>query len=141
MVRERQLIMLDELPRRTFFSALSALALSPLAWLGLRKEPEKTDLRVKRMYDTKEFYRKKSDLDNYIHADTVKYHVGREKYWRERALVAEKALKVAQAKIDRSQAEDAGFSYEPVPLEEVGTIQVRYKDAQPLKPLFWQYTT
>ena len=61
-------------------------------------------------------------------------------YWYERDLTAEKALKEAQAVNDASEAEEDAFTYEPVPLEKVGMIQVRYKKAQPLKPLPWRET-
>ena len=113
MVRERELIMLNEIPRRTFFSALSALALSPLAWLGLRKKQDKSQIDF---------------ANDKFAADLFRQGMS---YWEKRALAAEKALKEAQA-------EEDVFSYKSVPLEKVGTIQVRYKDAQSLKPLLWQ---
>ena len=61
----------DEIRRRSFFSAL---AFSPLALLGLGKKPDNSDVPMKRMYETKEFYRTSAD------------------HWRDRALEAEKKL-------------------------------------------------
>ncbi len=130
MVRERELIMLDELPRRTFFSAL---ALSPLALLGLRKSEPKDEPHPYPLYGT---WKKCAE----VWEKTARHWSKNYHYWRDRALVAEKALKEAQAKIDETEAELDSFTYEPVPLEKVGTIQVRYKKAQSLKPLLWRET-
>ncbi len=79
----------QELPRRSFFSAL---ALAPLAWLGLRKKPDdqatitvsESNRRVKRWFIT------------------AQYHSKARVYWQERALAAEKELQEAQAVIDEA---------------------------------------
>lgn len=153
----------DEIPRRSFFSAL---ACSPLVLLGLRKtEPDdlklitvrESNIRVKRWYDEAEWDREQCDLwiertrDAEKDADHLRHRLlaaekdtdlwrGLCDKWTDRALTAEKALKEAQEG-NKAEAEEDAFTYEPVPLEKVGTIQVRYKEAKPLEPLPWLETT
>ena len=87
----------NKIERRGFFGAL---ALSPLAWFGVGKkktddiyEPEdgwkNCAFRYMRLLRSEKECR---DLDNYIRHDTQAYLVERVKYWRERALAAEKEL-------------------------------------------------
>ena len=83
----------DDINRRSFFPTL---AFSPLALLGLRKKPDKTDLRVKRMYETKEYYRKRfNDLIERLQTADEDAD-----YWRLRCLAAELDLKDRNDSID-----------------------------------------
>lgn len=87
-------MMLNKIPRRSFFSALAAL--SPLAWLGLRRpKPDNSDVRVKRMYETKEFYRTKADYFE-DRAGTAENDAD---YWQGRADTAEKAIDKAMSEL------------------------------------------
>ena len=96
--------MSNETTRRSFFSAL---AFSPLALLGLRKKPDKPDLRVKLLCGEIEHYREISDhwhkfalaamKENDRLMKVAEQNVKDADYWEGRALEAEFDLEIMGA--------------------------------------------
>ena len=86
-----------KIPRRKFFTFSALAALSPLALLGIGKtKPDDSDVRVKRMYETKEYYRELCDNWKKV----VNLRAKNTDYWCERALAAEEDLKDRNDSID-----------------------------------------
>ena len=84
--------------RRKFFGMVAGFL--PLGLFGVtKKKPDRTDIRVKRWYETARTYKRSLEQ-----SEIVAEHLAKDRdYWRERCLALEKAISNAISELDLNE--------------------------------------